>query len=264
MPLVVDPQVHTHISQRLGETAQAQRAVAVDPRLGLLGVPVYAGGDDLLLLAPAATALRLAKAVHAEVPRDLRSASTAVFYFSQHESLQQAVLRARELLDEAKELPRKHGLAVGYQRRTGGGHRTVHEWDTDAGRGMVTVFDQLCDPLTRSGRLSPRLVFDLQRDADALAQLVNGNLPVLRAEIRRLVARHTAGVTNSGSPSLGVTVDEESGGPAISAANVPVATAFADLLVDLGRAEARRRGVSGGFDPVSVARVGVFLRQEAR
>jgi CRISPR-associated protein Cmr2 len=137
----VDPAAHAVVSRRLGEVAREQRRAAtgrVDP---LHGVPVYIGGDDLLMLAPAATAMRLASTVHDLVPGDLRTASTAVLFFSQQESLQQAIRRAHELLDAAKtQVDGKHALAVGYERRSGGAYRTVQPWCPASGAGIAEVF----------------------------------------------------------------------------------------------------------------------------
>jgi CRISPR-associated protein Cmr2 len=250
----VEPDSHARVSALLARVAGDQVAVATRVSDPLFGVPVYAGGDDVLMLAPAATAMRLARAIHDAIPADaLPTASTAVFYFSQQGSLQQAIGRAHDLLKQAKALPDKHGLAVGYERRTGTTHHTVQPWDSPRGAGLGKVLAALSAEGAGSAQVSPRLVFDLQRDGDALASLAGAHESLLRAEMRRLVARHRRRSDNV------VDVAPEEG----QVATVESSTdhAFADLLVDLGLEEAE---VTGKFDPVPAARVGLFLRQEAR
>lgn len=256
----VAPLAHAAVSRRLGEVARAQvREVTrlVDP---MYGVPVYAGGDDLLMLAPAATAMRLARTVHDLVPGDLRTASTAVLFFSQQDSLQQAIRRAHELLDAAKtQVDGKHAVAVGYERRSGGAYCTVQPWLPASGVGVAEVFTGLAAEGAAGVRLSPRLISDLERDAAALGSLVEAQLDgksLLRAEIRRLVMRHSDG---SATDPAGDFAGE---GPASAGETASALDAFVDLLVEVGRREGDRSGTD--FDPVPAARVGVFLRQEAR
>ncbi len=243
--LSVDAENHKRVSAQLREVAERQVAAASDgPGAtgdSLHGVPVYAGGDDLLLLAPAASALALAQRMHDEVPIDLPSASSAVFYFHQQSSLRQAISLAQELLHSAKELDGKHGLAVGYARRSGGSHQTVMPW-VSADGGSAALFAALSRAGGSAGPISPRLVSDLQRDAVALASLLRGHQDLLRLELNRLVARHSG---NNDPRS-------------------PATQALGDLLLAVGRRDALGRGHADGFDPVPVARVGVFLRQEAR
>jgi CRISPR/Cas system-associated protein Cas10 (large subunit of type III CRISPR-Cas system) len=53
----------------------------------LLGVPVYAGGDDPLAFVPASTALDAAQRCHNTVPQSLPSVSAAVLFFHDHASI---------------------------------------------------------------------------------------------------------------------------------------------------------------------------------
>lgn len=236
---------HRDLSRRLGDLAGAQLAVMGDADgRRFHAVPVYAGGDDVLLLAPAATAVPLAEAMHASVVEafggDGLTASTGVMFASAVSSLQQAVAGAHRLLGRAKGLPGKHGLAVGYERRSGSTHATVQPWVAADGESTVARLGAVSG--VGGVRLSPRLAFDLQRDRDELDRLGGTHPDLLRAEIDRLVRRH---------------VRAADGG---RAADAEVA-ALAGLVVDLGRREGGRQT---GFDPVPAAMVAVFMRGECR
>ncbi|MBN1173563.1 MAG: hypothetical protein JXA67_15440 [Micromonosporaceae bacterium] len=243
------PQRHRRVSGLLSTIAREQVALARGQVDGVWvhGVPVYAGGDDLLVLAPAASALVLARAVHDVVPADdLPTASSAVLFFSQGASLRRAVSSAAELLEQAKSLDGKHGLAVGYQRRSGTRHVTVQPWVPPDGRTRAA---ELFEALSRAGGydLSPRLVFDLERDVGELNGLLHADPGLLDAEVARLVRRHLGGPVAARSADA---TDRRQ-----------VVHKVRDFIVDLGRSE---RGRRDNFNPVPAARVGVFLRQEAR
>jgi CRISPR-associated protein Cmr2 len=207
----------------------------------LLAVPVYAGGDDLLAFAPASTAIDAAQACHAEIPPTLPTASTAVLFFHYHASIQQAMRQARSLLEHAKEAVRgKHALAVGYLRRSGVGAASIQPWTAQDGSSaeLFGLFAREREP-----RLSPRLLADLQRDAGELAGLaeVSERLrrPLYAAELTRLVRRHAGADASGHREAIGQ---------------------IAGALDWLGRNERGRRPPG----PQLAARVGVFLRQEAR
>jgi CRISPR-associated protein Cmr2 len=238
----VTPDTHRAVSARLQRVAGAQREILRSGQL--LGVPVYTGGDDLLAFSPAATALEAARRCHEAVPAELPTASTAVLYFHYHAGLQSAMSRARELLDQGKSrVPGKHALAVGYLRRSGVGEASVQPWATKQGSSAESfgIFTA-----GHGHRLSPRLVADLDRDADELARLSMVSESLYRAELTRLVHRHTEAETAS--------------------ARDQVARAAAEALEHLGKYEAAERLARGtpGARPQLAARVGVFLRQEAQ
>ena len=238
----VSAAAHQEVSVRLQELAGVQRQMLEGG--GLLGVPIYAGGDDLLAFAPAVTALDAAQACHDAVPPSLPTVSTAVVFFHYHASLQAALSSTRRLLDQAKErVPGKNGLAVGYLRRSGVSEASIQPWtgrDGGSAPGFFGVF-----AAGREQPLSPRLVADLDRDADELAALSVSAPAVFRAELARLVRRHTGDGAGSGADS---------------------AAEAAAALEWLGNNEAAGRKVQGspGSWPQLAARVGVFLRQEAR
>jgi CRISPR-associated protein Cmr2 len=239
---------HRAVSGLLGRLAAAQHHTLQGE--DLLGVPVYAGGDDLLGFAPAALALEAAQACQRLVRAEpLPTASTAVLFFHHRSSLRLAVAEARHLLDEAKDAsPLKHALAVGFLRRSGVREHSIQPWlpglpDEDAvdDRTAAEAFGIFTRP-PRPGAespprpLSPRLVTELERDADELAG--PGLLDDLyRAEIARLVQRH------------GGTAED------------------AKALVRLGMSERTVAGRVGGASvrrPAAAARVAVFIRQECR
>jgi CRISPR-associated protein Cmr2 len=233
--IAVDPEAHREVSGLLGKLTASQRDALCGAEL--LGVPVYLGGDDLLAFTPASTALAAAQACHDLVPPELPTASTAVLFFHYQAGLQAALTRARELLDTAKDtVPGKHALAVAYLRRSGAREHSIQPWPPDDGQRVngqsaATMFGGFAREA--ASPLSPRLVADLERDAAELAALSRRDETLYRAEITRLVQRHLGG---------------EPTGRAGAAREVAAA------LLELGR----------GGRLAGAARVGVFLRQEAR
>jgi CRISPR-associated protein Cmr2 len=144
---------------------------------------------------------------------------------------------ARRLLKDAKEhVEGKHALAVGYLRRSGVSAASIQPWPGMGGRNSAELFRLFA--LGGAEQLSPRLVTDLERDAEELAALRDKSERLYRAELARLVRRHTEG------------------GEAVTAEAV-------NALDWLGLHE-RADGRAGIARPQAAARVGVFLRQEAR
>ena len=235
--------VHRHrsISRTLIELAGRQ-ADALSRR-ELLGVPVYAGGDDLLAFTPAATALRAAAEAHdlVEETEGLPHASTAVLFFHHSAQLRRAVVEVQRLLEEAKNrVSGKHALAVGYLRRSGVREESIQPWTAVSAvrspGALRTPFDLL--GTHEEFTLSPRLVTALERDAAELAGL---RPHVREAELKRLVERHAGGGDRSERERW---VDR-----------------VVRSLIELGEKEC---SAGGEGRPVPMARVGVFLRQEAR
>ncbi len=230
---------HRQVSASLHRAGRDQRSRLEDR--AVLGLPVYAGGDDLLAFVPAGHALAGATSCHDAIPATLRRPSTGVCFFHYHASLRDALTSARELLQAAKGLDGKHGLGVGYLRRSGASERSVQPWEAGGAEtaGSYGVFAG-----SRQYRLSPGLLADLDKDGAELARLSADWPDAYRAELTRLVARHL-----DGSP------------PAAEIAKT------AGALAALGRHEATPRppGVPAGAAwPLPAARVAVFLRQEAR
>jgi CRISPR-associated protein Cmr2 len=241
----MSPNEHWRVSQELLGVARAQREALETP--GLLGVPVYAGGDDLLFFCPAPNALAAAQSCHDKIPPSLPAVSTAVLFFHHHASIQQAMSQARWLLKTAKEkVPGKHALAAGYMRRSGVSAVSVQPWQADGGRSSASLFGLFAR--THEPRLSPRLVADLERDAGELSSLAAVPGGHYRRELARLVRRHMRG---------------DGAGRAVGAA---AAAEIAEALEWLGGHERapQRDGQAVLVRPQPAAQVGVFLRQEAR
>ena len=233
--IIISRNEHRRVSQELLGVAEAQRATLREQEM--LGVPVYAGGDDLLACVPAATAIEAAERCHDAVPQSLPSPSTAVLFFHYHASIQRAMAEARLLLHDAKRhVEGKHALAVGYLRRSGAVAMSIQPWTGPGGASSGVLFRRFGRGV--AGQLSPRLVTDLERDAGELAALRAENEKRYVAELARLVRRHT------------------DGGRAAAAEAV-------EALDWLGLRE-RLDGDAGVARPQVAARVGVFLRQEAR
>lgn len=230
----VSPDEHRRVSGELLSVAADQREALRSP--ALLGVPVYVGGDDLLTFSPARFALDAAQVGHDAIPPSLPWASTAVLYFHYHASLQEAMSEAKRMLDAAKkQVPGKHGLAVGYLRRSGASAVSIQPWmaERDTSETSIRFFGLFAGAAVQ--RLSPRLAADLHRDAGELAALAQVREELHLAELTRLVRRHS-----------------ERGGGAAETARA---------LQWLGNHEHAPVEVTG---PHVAAQVGVFLRQEAR
>lgn len=194
--------VHTEVSARLFGTAGDQRT-AVE-RAG--GVVVYAGGDDLLALVPAVSALETARACRAAIAPGLPHASSGVLFFHHGSSLRQALARAQELLEEAKALREKNGLGIGFIRGSGSHAECVLSWsgkheDGQSGGSPVDALNLfLSHERHPRVRLSPRLLPDLlaeQVHLDGGGERAPGGYEplcyqVAQAEMRRLVHRHTS------------------------------------------------------------------------
>jgi len=258
----VIPNEHRRLSQVLVSLAGKQGQALRDP--ALLGVPVYAGGDDLLAFTPAATALRAAEEANQPIPPELPRASTAVLFFHHHASIQQAMRTARHLLEDAKDkVSGKHALAVGYLRRSGVSEASIQPWAGPDGESTAVLFGLFAKDAEY--RLSPRLAADLERDAGELEQLRAESERLHRpelylGELTRLVRRHTS------TQSDGAGRDGGGSGDRSQAAREALESARrAGAALDwLGRHERAPRETPGEAPgPYVAARIAVFLRQEA-
>lgn len=247
--LAVSADAHRRVSDRLREIARRQMSVL--QRGDVHGVPVYAGGDDLLAFAPAASALRAAADCQELIGDDLPTASTAVLFFHHRAGLQPAITQARDMLDDAKAAaPGRPVLAAGFHRRSGAGGHTVQRWSADDGRSAADLLGLFT--VNADCELSPRLVGDLERDRAELAGLQERDRDLYRAELGRLVRRHVRMPAGAPPDASGRAVDR-------------AASAAADALEWLGSGELSPHEPGGaGPRPALAARVGVFLRQEAR
>ncbi|WP_408639027.1 type III-B CRISPR-associated protein Cas10/Cmr2 [Nocardiopsis suaedae] len=251
-PLEVTAEEHGRISRELSEVAAEQRS-AVEKALGTV---VYAGGDDLLALVPAAQALGVARACHDTVRAPLPTASTGLLFFHHDSSLREALHRAHELLAEAKRREGKHGLGIGYIRNSGAHAECVVGWaDGAPPEEALRVFMPRGD--SARIRLSPRLLADLIAERTHLDGGADGAgedhrpLPrgVAEAEMRRLIRRHTTVAPPPGgsAPPEAAPKDDEK-----------LKRAFAHDAV----AALARLAPEGRLLDEDAVRVAVFLRQE--
>lgn len=241
--ITVSPNEHGRLSTELLSVVAAQRRELESAEL--LSQPVYLGGDDLLAFSPAARALEAAVRCHDAIPGTLPHSSTAVLFFHHHASIQQAMTAARALLEQGKDrVGGKHALAVGYLRRSGVSEASIQPWDGYEGMSSAELFGMF--RLDAEHRLSPRLLEDLDRDAAELSSLVRIPGGIYQQELARLVRRHI-GADGAGRVPAGTV------------------TGIAGALVHLGEREASQPpGLNVAVRPQPAARVGVFLRQEAR
>jgi CRISPR-associated protein len=181
---------HGEVSRALIRVAGAQAAALEEAG----GRAVYAGGDDLLGLVPAAAAFLVARGcrelflARTEGLLSRRSASTAVVLFHVSFPLQDALARARRALAEAKARPGKGGLAVVVLRRGGEKAAAVLPWRGRQGSDPAGSLEALAVGF-RAG-LSPGLINDMYRGRRGIAELARAGLDY-GAEVGRLVGRHT-------------------------------------------------------------------------
>ncbi len=182
---------HGQVSKALVAIAGAQVKALEDEH----GRAVYAGGDDLLGLVPAASALRVAGRCRelfrtgAQGLLTRPSVSTAVVFFHISYPLQDALGRARDALKAAKQGPGKASLALVVLRRGGERAATVLPWRGRGDRDPAASLTGLVEAFR--GGLSPRLIHDMYDERHGIAELAGSGLDY-GAEVSRLVTRHSA------------------------------------------------------------------------
>ncbi|GAB2520896.1 Cas10/Cmr2 second palm domain-containing protein [Nocardiopsis aegyptia] len=251
--LRVSEKEHQRISRLLSEVARKQRAALKS----VGGTVVYAGGDDLLALVPAAYALEAAQVCHDTIPPppNLPTASTGLLFFHHDSSLRHALHRAHELLAAAKRRPDKHALGVGMLRHSGAHAECVLDWAGDTGPATDLKVFTPEGPQARV-RLAPGLLEDLRTERVHLdggdareRELFRHVLPLegARRELRRLVSRHAHVRTSPGEHPLGAKKENE------------LRSEFADRAAKA----LERMAPPGRLVDEGAVRVALFLRQEA-
>jgi CRISPR-associated protein Cmr2 len=239
---------HHDVSAALAQAAWAQRK-AVE-RQGAFGRVVYAGGDDLLALTPAATALSCVRSANTAF-RDVLSAhlpdataSAAVVYFHASWPLQSAVTAVQGLLKGAKKAGRP-GLGLAVLRRGGERSSLVVPW-FDPTTPQVPMADHVvalaASMAGSNAGLSGQLASELERDRAALATL---SPEWLRRELLRRNTRH--GGPEAGDALLSLSYEDPTGrhalpDNAVSVARFLAAEAMAGGAIMAGAAA----GVGGG------------------
>lgn len=183
---------HGSVSAHLSALAERHRQLLEAPEL--LATTVYSGGDDLVFLAPAQSALAAAKEVNIAVTATSQllgwdvTASTAVVFFHQSSPFGAVLAAAHSLLDRAKaSRAQKHALGVAFRRHSGSSREVIVPWDVN-GSNAADVLAALAEPAHRA--LSPKLISDVDRDAAELDSLRRGYPRVFESELARLIGRH--------------------------------------------------------------------------
>jgi hypothetical protein len=160
-----------------------------------LGRVVYSGGDDLLALVPAASALAAARAANQLFAGDAGlnqlmerpTASTAIVFFHGTWPLQSAIASARDLLKDAKERARP-GLGLAVLNRGGERARVALPWHDRTAAPVAPMLGRLEELVAAvAGPLSGRLAGNLESDRDELAGL---SRDWLERELARRALRH--------------------------------------------------------------------------
>jgi CRISPR-associated protein Cmr2 len=156
---------------------------------------VYAGGDDVTALAPAAAVLTLADALRASFAIHMgsamevtMSASAGIAIAHHQDPLGRTVHAARAAIDAAKEQYGRAALVVTLLRRSGEQTSVGLPWTDAGGRSLVPILEVVVQHY-RTGRLSPKLGHVLLTEAPILAVLP---LVAQQAELKRLLTRQRA------------------------------------------------------------------------
>lgn len=195
----VSPEWHRNVSKRLSELASKYHEILKTNEL--LATPVYAGGDDLLFLAPAKSAFEAARAAHEaactaarEVGlRSTPTASTAIVFFHHSTPFTGVVQMAHDLLPRTKaRVLKKNSLGVIFMSHSGSSREALLPWDMS---GISSDNCDITEVLSRFTRkdsriLSPRLAAEVERDKTQLQSIIRDYPELYRAEISRLVRRH--------------------------------------------------------------------------
>ena len=246
--LEISPEAHSATSGLLTELARKQKD-AIREHNGLV---VYAGGDDLLALLPASTALTAAiacrKAV-ADFTGSLPSASAGLMFFPHDSALATALQDSRALLDSAKaNRASKDTIGIGYSRGSGTQASCAVGWES------LPSMQSVAHAPARGQKLSPRIIQDL----DALEPYVDhqrlgpdgdrrGGLgpEAARSEVTRLVRRHL-------NPTAGAAAGAPGSEEAASRAEARRITAALEELAP-----------KGALFSSDTTRVAYFLQQES-
>jgi len=195
---------HQALSQKLSEFAsqvpeivegKTNVPVFANQERKLAGRVVYAGGDDVLALLPAADALPAASALRKAfqdrvtklVPQATVSAGIALIHH--RHPLDAALRAAREAEHAAKQMSGKDALCVYALKRSGEAVRVQSKWTYDKVNSVSALIERLRNLFTADGPLSPKFAYEVFAEAPALAlNLVP--LEALEKELSRLLTRH--------------------------------------------------------------------------
>jgi len=168
---------HKALSQRIINFAGQVRGIVRKYH----GHTVYAGGDDVLALAPLSRALPLAQELADQFENVIHGTASAGIAIAHHlYPLDAGLSAAREAERQAKQVPGKATLCVRVLKRSGETVDALSPWSA-----IGSTFTQLVD-LFRSEALSSRFAYAAVDAAYALPEANES----FEAETRRLLHRH--------------------------------------------------------------------------
>ncbi|MFT4136273.1 Cas10/Cmr2 second palm domain-containing protein [Microbacterium sp.] len=189
------PQEHSALSQSLSELAGKFRDDL--ETADLLATVVYAGGDDLLFLVPAKSALAAAKVARTSVdaltgPGQGLTASTAIVFFHEATPFSGVVQEAQRLLEQAKKARvSKDALGVAFRWHSGATREVILPWRASTDAWATDILGRFADGPARI--VSPSFMADIDRDADELLALWKHHEESFQLEVARLADRHATG-----------------------------------------------------------------------
>jgi CRISPR-associated protein Cmr2 len=173
---------HREFSKRLDEGFALQASDIVENRHG--GCLIYAGGDDVLAMAPAHLALDIAKELHHCFDEAMQeygvTLSVGIAICHIREDLRAALEFARTMEKKAKAVGGKNAVAVGVRTGSGSDETLALKW-TDA--NLIEESIRLLD-----GGLSRGFPYELKR-LHAEVRGMEGVGDLIQAEVKRIANR---------------------------------------------------------------------------
>ncbi|WP_456321294.1 type III-B CRISPR-associated protein Cas10/Cmr2 [Palaeococcus sp. (in: euryarchaeotes)] len=188
------PQLHRSISETLANFSIHEVPGIVEKNRGL---PIYAGGDDILALLPVDTALKAAKELHEkfaseESSRRLMPAwriSAGLLIVHYKHPLYDALEKARQLLKLAKDSG-KNRIAIGLLKRSGDYYTGIYRWE------KLEDLEKLGE-LIKEDKIGRRFIYHLMRilnsvprdkkDPEGTQELLEMVKALIKYEVRRHV-----------------------------------------------------------------------------
>ena len=187
---------HVDFSRQLSQFAEKVPLVAQEYQ----GFVIFNGGDDVLVMAPLATAYKLARRLANEFHQITGGTASAGIAVTHHQSPLSAALReARQAERQAKQIDAdKAAVCVIAMKRSGEAVEMRSKWEV-AGSILSDLVDLLKDEGDQGSALATGFVYDVGRSIYALPQADEK----LEAELRRLLKRHSNEQhTNKPDPTL--------------------------------------------------------------
>ena len=208
---LLTPSYHLQFSEALANFAMHQARAIVENHGGDL---IYAGGDDVLAILPSTRAIACAQALRAAFRTDYEAGrlypggqcdlSCGIAVGHQNAPLQMLVKEAQKAEQRAKHDYGRAALAIALYKRSGEIIEWGCKWESNALGLMARVTAS-----TNAGNLSGRFPYALaallqpyalddEHDAAKLAAM----RPVVEAEVRHVLTRQGAGLSNDERESL--------------------------------------------------------------